>query len=76
MSHKQRATEAFDHVERDLRAISQWMYENPELGHEEVESSARLASFLGANGFEVEYPAFGIDTAFEATAGTTGPRVR
>lgn len=51
------------------------MYEHPELGYEEFESSARLASYLGDHGFSVDYPARGLDTAFEATAGAGGPRV-
>lgn len=52
-----------------------WMYENPEIGYQEHESSARLAAFLGEHGFEVTHPAYGLDTAFEANAGETGPRV-
>ncbi len=51
------------------------MYENPELAFEEFESSRRLSEFLGDHGFEVTYPAYGLDTAFEANAGSTGPRV-
>lgn len=75
MTRKQRSTEAFEAVETDLRSISRWMYENPEIGYEEYESSARLASFLEDHGFEVEYPTRGLDTAFEATIGSQGPRV-
>ncbi len=75
MSQKHRATEAFAEVEVELRSISKWMYENPELAFEEFESSRRLSEFLGDHGFEVTYPAYGIDTAFEAHAGSSGPRV-
>ncbi|MEE9178258.1 MAG: M20/M25/M40 family metallo-hydrolase, partial [Acidimicrobiia bacterium] len=75
MSQKQHATEAFTEVEDELRSISKWMYENPELAFEEFESSRRLSEFLGDHGFEVTYPAYGIDTAFEANAGSAGPRV-
>ena len=75
MTVKQRSTEAFAAVESDLRSISGWMYEHPELGYEEFESSARLASYLGDHGFSVDYPARGLDTAFEATVGAEGPRV-
>lgn len=75
MSHKQAATEAFSAVETELRDISRWMYENPELGYQEFESSARLAGFLGEQGFTVTYPAYDIPTAFEATVGSSGPRV-
>ena len=51
------------------------MYENPEIGNQEFESSTRLAAFLEQHDFEVTYPAYGLETAFEATVGTTGPRV-
>ena len=75
MSHKERAEQTFTAVESDLIEISQWMYENPELGYKEYESSKRLSDYLGAHGFDVTYPAYGLETAFEATAGTNGPRV-
>ncbi|MGD2101181.1 MAG: M20 family metallopeptidase [Acidimicrobiia bacterium] len=75
MSAKQRATEAFGEVESELHELARWMYENPETAYEEVESSARLASFLGAHGFEVTHPAYGLSTAFEANTGTAGPKV-
>ncbi|MGH3650089.1 MAG: M20 family metallopeptidase [Acidimicrobiia bacterium] len=75
MSQKQRAADAFSAVEAELADTSKWMYENPELGDEEFESSARLAGFLQEHGFEVRYPAYGLDTAFEANVGSSGPRV-
>ena len=75
MSHKERAEQTFTAVESDLIEISRWMYENPELGYKEYESSKRLSDYLGAHGFDVTYPAYGLETAFEATAGTNGPRV-
>ncbi len=75
MSTKHAAQQAFDGVEQQLRDLSRWMYENPELGYEEFEASARISAFLGDNGFDVTYPSHGLDTAFEATVGTSGPRV-
>lgn len=75
MSRKETAEQTFASVESRLREISKWMYENPETRYEEHESSRRLARFLEDHGFDVTYPAYGLDTAFEATAGTTGPRV-
>jgi amidohydrolase len=75
MSRKQTAAEAFSNVEGDLREISRWMYQNPELAHAEYESSARLVAFLEAQGFAVTYPAYGLETAFEANLGSGGPRV-
>lgn len=75
MTKKDRAAETFEKVEEELRDISRWMYENPELGYAEYESSRRLGEFLGEHGFEVTYPAYGLETSFEATVGESGPRV-
>ncbi len=75
MDPKQLAEQAFTEVETDLAGLSRWMYENPEIGFEEYETSARLAEFLAGHGFIVEYPAFGLDTAFAARAGSAGPEV-
>jgi amidohydrolase len=72
---KQTATERFNSVESELIDISHWMYENPEIAFEEFNTSERLVSFLRDNGFEVEYPSFGLDTAFAARAGSEGPEV-
>src|SRR5690606_35393749 len=74
MSFKERATLAFREVESELREISRWMYDNPETAYEEYQSSRRIAGFLERNGFTVTYPAYGIETAFEATAGSSGPK--
>jgi amidohydrolase len=75
MPRKELATKAFSAVEDELRSLSRWMYDNPETAYQEHEASTRLAEFLAANGFEVTRPVHGLDTAFEATVGTTGPRV-
>ena len=75
MDHKGRALERFEAVEPELREISRWMYEHPEIAHEEHETSARLVAFLREQGFEVEYPAYGLATAFAARTGTAGPEV-
>ena len=75
MDRKQRARDAFEAVEGELRSISRWMYDNPETAYKEFATSRRLAEFLGANGFEVDYPAYDLDTAFAARAGASGPEV-
>ncbi|OFW64380.1 MAG: hypothetical protein A2135_04770 [Actinobacteria bacterium RBG_16_67_15] len=75
MDSKTLAQKKFAAVEDELRQISRWMYENPETAFQEFATSRRLVEFLTANGFEVEYPAYGLDTAFAARAGTTGPEV-
>ncbi len=75
MTLKQRATTSFENVEKDLRKLSRWLHEHPELQYQEYESSTKLAAFLGQHGFEVTHPSHGLDTAFEANAGENGPRV-
>jgi len=75
MSHKPSAEAAFAAIEEELRSTSRWMYENPELGYQEFQISQRLAEFLRGQGFSVTHPTHGVETAFEATIGSTGPRV-
>lgn len=72
---KKQADQAFDAVAHELKEISKWIHDNPETAWEEHEASERLATFLGDHGFEVTYPAYGLETAFEATVGSEGPRV-
>ena len=75
MNAKERAQQRYQEIDADLRAISRWLYDNPELSYQEYQSSARLAQFLAGHGFAVEHPAYGIDTAFVARAGSRGPEV-
>jgi amidohydrolase len=75
MTHKAAADAAFSAAETELRETSTWMYHNPELAYKEFNSSRRLSKVLASHGFAVTYPAHGLETAFEATVGTAGPRV-
>ena len=72
---KQRAQSTFERAEPALQDLSQWMYENPEIAFEEYETSARMVEALRDGGFDVEYPAYGLDTAFAARVGSAGPEV-
>jgi amidohydrolase len=72
---KQEAADRLTAVAGELEEISRWLYEHPELSMQEHAASARLAGFLESHGFEVEYPAYGIETAFAARVGTRGPEV-
>jgi metal-dependent amidase/aminoacylase/carboxypeptidase family protein len=74
VDRKADAAERFARVEEALVGLSRWMYQHPETAYEERETSARLVELLAANGFEVEYPAFDLETAFAARAGWKGPR--
>jgi amidohydrolase len=75
MTTKETAARAFDEAEHELRDLSRWMYDHPEIAFEEFETSARLAEFLTEKGFAVEYPAYGLETAFTARVGSEGPEV-
>ncbi len=75
MTTKDRAREAFERHEQRLQDLSQWMYDNPEVGYEEYETSRLAAELLREAGLEVEYPAYGLDTAFAARIGSAGPEV-
>ena len=75
MMNKQHVSNSIASMRDELVEISHWMYHHPELAYEEHESSARLVSFLRDQGLDVEYPAYGLDTAFAARAGSTGPHV-
>lgn len=75
MNSKQSAERVFGEVETELQDIARWLYENPETAYQEFESSRRLAEYLGTHGFEVTYPAYGLETAFEANIGSSGPRI-
>ncbi len=75
MNAKDTARETFGQVEHELRDLSRWMYDHPEIAYEEYETSAKLVEYLSSKGFDVEYPAYGLDTAFAARVGTSGPEV-
>ncbi|MGI9584644.1 MAG: M20 family metallopeptidase [Acidimicrobiia bacterium] len=75
MTTKQQAEATFSSYEESLRELSRWMYDNPEIAYEEHKTSARMVDALRAGGYTVEYPAYGLDTAFAARVGTSGPEV-
>ncbi len=53
-------------ISPELRRITKEMYENPELGHEEVFASKIICEVLVSNGFSVEKPFCSMETAFKA----------
>lgn len=59
----------------ELQELSEYIYDHPELGHEEFKSSKAHVALLKKHGFEVEYPYLGIATAFKAVykGGKEGP---
>ncbi|GAA0362845.1 M20 family metallopeptidase [Alkalibacterium iburiense] len=69
--------ETIKEVRPELQELSEYIYANPELGHEEYLSSQAHVALLEKHGFEVEYPYLGIDTAFKAVykGKTDGPTI-
>ena len=56
-----------------LWAMSRAMYDHPELGLEEVNSSRMLREWLAEQGFKVEENFHGLPTAFRAVYGSGRP---
>lgn len=75
MDSKTVAHDEFAKHEAELRSTSRWMYNNPEQGYEEFKTSERYVEILATRGFDVEYPAYGLETAFAARIGSSGPEV-
>ena len=57
---------ACDAVMPELKKLNEFIYNNPEMGYEEVKSSAAHVELLRSKGFTVEYPYLGMATAFRA----------
>lgn len=58
-----------------LLAASHRIHEHPELGFEEHQARDVLSEVLEGAGLQVERGAYGVATAFEAVAGSGGPRI-
>jgi len=75
MSYKAKFKENLDNVYESLCEVSNWMYENPELGFEEFKTSKYLVNYIESKTKKVTYPTHGLETAFEITYGSEGPLV-
>jgi Xaa-Arg dipeptidase len=58
---------------KELQQISKEIFDNPEIGHEEYNSSKLIANYLKSAGFELQYPYGGLKTAFRADYGQGKP---
>ena len=70
-----RARERVDALAGELVDTSRAIHAHPELGFEEHHAHDLLTAALERHGLDVTRGAYGLDTAFEATAGTEGPTV-
>ena len=64
-----------DSIHKQLTEVSDWMYENPELGFNEFKTSEYLVKFIESFNVKVAYTTGGLDTAFEVTYGNEGPLI-
>ena len=66
---------AVDALADELVALSHALHGHPEPAFRETWSSVTLAGFARSHGLVVEHPAYGLPTAFRASAGARGPLV-
>lgn len=61
----------------EIIKMSDYIFDNPELGGQEYKAASLLTSYLFENGFKVEMPIGGLDTAFRAIyeSGNGGPSI-
>ena len=62
---KEKVNKESEKIFPELKKLKDEIGENPELGSEEEKSSKLLVDCLEKHGFEVEYPFFGMHTAFK-----------
>ncbi len=65
--------EKIDEIFDELKELSEYIYNNPELGNQEFLSSKAHIDFLTKYGFEVEEHFIGIETAFKAVYDSNKP---
>jgi metal-dependent amidase/aminoacylase/carboxypeptidase family protein len=74
---KEQIKQAIEACREDFYRISQYIGENPELGHEEFKASKMLTEELKKHDFNVELGTAGLATGFEAVydSGLPGPNI-
>jgi len=73
--HLAAVTSTVDRLTPRLVELSHAIAADPEHAYEEHRAAARCADLLEEHGFAVERGAYGLQTAFAARAGTSGPHV-
>jgi amidohydrolase len=69
MGFKEKATKRINEYREEIIEISDMIHDEPELGHQEYNSSKLLVEALEKHGYNVEYGVAGMDTAFIARKG-------
>jgi len=77
MDEEQKIIEAIDSLQCELKDMSDYIFDHPELGHEEVKAHRLLCDYLERHGFSVQREVSGLATAFKAEYHIDGggPRV-
>ena len=70
---RRRVMKRVDELAEVLVEASHAIHSHPELGYEEHFAHDLLTGLISEAGLDVSGGAYGLDTAFEGTAGTTGP---
>lgn len=71
---KHAARHVIEEISPELIALSDWMYDNPELGLQEVKAAERLTALLESHGAVVERGIAELPTAFRAHVTPTSQR--
>ncbi len=58
-----------------IREISDFIYNHPELGYEEIQAAELQRKFLQDNGLEISIPCDSLPTSFDATTGNGSPHI-
>lgn len=72
---RQQVVAEVQHLAPRLVEVSHQLFDDPELAYDEHRAHDLLSGELEAAGLEVTRHAYGLATAFEATAGSSGPTV-
>ncbi|MFD1038310.1 M20 family metallopeptidase [Virgibacillus byunsanensis] len=74
---KSQLTIEIEKIQKNLWDMSQYLYENPELGDQEYQSMKLLTKFLADHNFNIETGIVNRDTAFKAAykSGKPGPTI-
>ena len=75
MTIKNKFKEELKSIHKSLIEVSDWMYENPELGFEEYKTSEYLVNYIKSFQDNIIFPTGDLETAFEITFGKDGPLV-
>ncbi|HHT85571.1 MAG: amidohydrolase [Bacillota bacterium] len=72
---REKLVQEIDSLRPVVEDIAKSLYENPELGLQEVFAVSKLTGILESKGFQVEKEIAGLPTSFRAQAGSQGPRI-